>query len=271
MKLDEARVVLRPRSSSEILDLALRFMSEAAGKRYLAIGLLTLLPAWAICVAARYGLRWEWPQVWALALALATPLQGLYTIAVGKLMFAEDVRLREIFGQYLRRLPSYLVTIVLTRMMIGIASLLFFLLIPPFWMLARVNYVHEACLLEQAGPVDAISRASRMISHNVMGAVGLVLMLLCAGAGHIVIAELLINDGLFDFVLQVGKPFGSLLDEGGSVAALLGALLAVPYWATARFLAYVDLRTRRDGWDVQLRFMAIAHQSQAQAEQGARS
>jgi hypothetical protein len=257
MNLDQARVVLRPRSSSEILDLALRFMSEAAGKRYLSIGLLTLLPAWLICVYARFGLHWEWPLVWLLALAFVTPLQGVYTIAVGRLMFAEQVRLREIFGQYFRRLPAYLVTLVLTRVMIAIMCLLGFLLIPPFWMWGRVNYIHEACLLEQADPFDAIGRASRMISRNTMGAVGLVLLLTVAACGFVVVAELLINDGLFGFILQIGKPFGSLLDEGGSAAALLGAFMAVPYWATARFLAYVDLRTRRDGWDVQLRFMAL--------------
>lgn len=262
MNLDEARVVLRPRSTSEILDLALRFISEAAGKRYLSIGLLTLLPAWLICVYARFGLHLEWPVVWLLALALATPLQGLYTIAVGKLMFSEQVRLRSIFGQYLRRLPAYLATLVLTRAMIGILSLLAFLIIPPFWMWGRVNYVHEACLLEQAGPVDAIQRASRMISRNTMGAIGLILMLVLATTGFVLISELLINDGLLDFMLQVGKPFGSLFDEGGSAAALLGAFLAVPYWATARFLAYADLRTRRDGWDVQLRFMAIQAKEQ---------
>lgn len=264
MNLDQARIVLRPRSSSEILDLALRFMSEAAGKRYLHIGLLTLLPAWLICVYARFGLHWEWVSVWALALAFVTPLQGLYTIAVGKLMFAEEVRLREIFGQYFRRLPAYLVTLVLTRIMIGVMGLLAFLVIPPFWMWGRVNYVHEACLLEQAGPVDAINRAARMIARNTLGAVGLVLLLLVAAAGFIVVTELLLNDGLLDFMLQLGKPFGSLFDEGGSAAALLGAFLAVPYWATARFLAYVDLRTRRDGWDVQLRFMALQAKQQGE-------
>jgi hypothetical protein len=267
MNLDEARVVLRPRSSSEILDLALRFISAAAVKRYVLIGLLSLLPAWLICVYARFGLHWEWPAVWLLTLAFVTPLQGLYTIAVGRLMFAEQVRLRTIFGQYFRRLPAYLVTLVLTRVMLGIMSMLAFLLLPPFWMWGRINYVHEACLLEQAGPVDAIGRASRMVSRNTMGAVGLVLLLLVAAAGFVLIAELLINVGLLDFVLQVGKPFGSLFDEGGSAAALLGAFLAVPYWATARFLAYADLRTRRDGWDVQLRFMAIqAKQQGAGAE-----
>ena len=33
-------------------------------------------------------------------------------------------------------------------------------------------------------------------------------------------------------------------------------------FATARFLAYIDGRTRQDGWDIQLRFMAIAAASE---------
>jgi hypothetical protein len=34
--------------------------------------------------------------------------------------------------------------------------------------------------------------------------------------------------------------------------------LAVPFLATARFLAYIDGRTRREAWDVQLRFTELA-------------
>jgi hypothetical protein len=34
--------------------------------------------------------------------------------------------------------------------------------------------------------------------------------------------------------------------------------LFIPYVATARFLAYLDLRTRSEGWDIQTRFAAIA-------------
>ena len=38
-------------------------------------------------------------------------------------LLAEDVRLREIFGQYARRLPAYLVTLLLTRALLGLAGL----------------------------------------------------------------------------------------------------------------------------------------------------
>lgn len=268
MKLDAARIVLRPRSMAEILDLALRFCAAPAIKLYAKLGLLTLLPAWALTCAAAWVEHWEWPQVWALALALATPIQGVFTVAIGRMMFAEEVGVREVLGQYLRRLPAYLGMLFLSRLVIAVGGLAFFFVIPPLWMWGRTTYAHEACLLEQAGPVDAISRASRMIQRNVFGAIGLLLLLSVAAGAFVFCSEALFNYGLLEFVLQVGMPFGSLFDQGGSAAALLGLFLAVPFWATARFISYVDLRTRRDGWDIQLRFMAI--QAAAQAEQAAR-
>ncbi|PRP91707.1 hypothetical protein ENSA5_52870 [Enhygromyxa salina] len=271
MKLDEARVVLRPRNLSEIFDLALRFATDPAAKLYAKLGALTLLPAWGLTLAARWGLGWDWGLVWLLALALVTPIQGVFTVAVGRMMFAEEVSVAEVLGQYLRRLPAYIGALFVTRVMIGVMSLGFFLVIPPLWMWGRCTYIHEACLLEQAGPVEAVSRASRMINRNVMSAVALLLMLTLAAAAFVFVAESLLNDGLLEFVLQVGRPFGSLFDEGGSAAALLGLFLAVPYWATVRFLAYVDLRTRRDGWDVQLRFMAIQAAIQASGAAAAES
>jgi hypothetical protein len=68
----------------------------------------------------------------------------------------------------------------------------------------------------------------------------------------------LLCQGLVSDVLQLGKPFGSLWADRFSPFALAGLMLSYPYAATARFLLYVDARTRSDGWDIQLRFMAIA-------------
>ena len=58
--------------------------------------------------------------------------------------------------------------------------------------------------------------------------------------------------------LQLGAPFGELTTDGGTVYAVTGFFLTIPIVAAARFLTYVDLRTRREGWDIQLKFMAIA-------------
>lgn len=266
MKLDAARIVLRPRSISEIFDLALRFATAPAAKLYAKLGALFLLPAWGLCVAARHAFAWEWGSVWLLALALATPIQGVFTIAISRMMFAEQVRVRDVLVHYFRRLPAYLGALLLTRTMIAILGLAFFLVIPPFWMWGRCAYVHEACLLEQAKPVDAITRAARMAAANMGSVIGQLMLMSLAAAGFVFVAEMLLISGLVEFVLQLGRPFGTLMDDGGSVAALLGMFLAVPYWTTVRFLSYIDLRTRRDGWDVQLRFMAIQARAKAEAE-----
>ncbi len=265
MKLDEARVVLRPRTLAEIFDLALRFAADPAASLYAKLGAVTLLPAYALTLAAHWGLGWTWPAVWGLALALVTPIQGVFTVAVGKLMFAERVSAREVLREYLRRLGPYLGALLITRIQIAAVSIFAVLILPPLWMWGRTFLVHEACLLERAGASDSVKRAARMVEHRVLGAGGTLLMLSLAAAGFVIVAEALLNVGLFEFVLQIGMPLGSLFDEGGSAPALLGLFLAVPYWATARFLAYVDLRTRRDGWDVQLRFMALARQATPEA------
>lgn len=268
MNLDAARVVLRPRSQTEIFDLALRFATAPAAKLYAKLGLITLVPAWGLCLAARWALGWDWVLVWTLALVLATPLQGVFTVAISRMMFADEVEVGEVLGQFVRRLPAYLGALLLTRVMIGVMSLAAFLLVPPFWMWGRCAYVHEACLLEQAGPTDAITRAARMIVGNVVSVVGLLLLMTLVAAGIIFVAEMLLTVGLLEFVLQLGRPFGSLFDVGGSAAALLGLFVAVPYWTTVRFLSYIDLRTRRDGWDIQLRFMAIRARAEAEATLG---
>lgn len=262
MDLGRARVVLRPRTVSEILDLALRFMSGPALSLYAKLALLSLLPAWALCIAARWVLGWPWLAVWGLALGLGTVLQGLFTVAVGKLMFAERLAVTEVVSQFARRLPAYLGALLITRIQIAVLCVAAFLVLPPVWIWGRGAHVHEACLLEYASPSEAVKRAARMVEGKVLGAAGLLLMMSLASLGFVIVSEALINDGLLGFVLQVGKPFGSLRHQGGSAAALLGAFAAVPFWSTARFLGYVDLRTRRDGWDVQLRFMAAVAEAE---------
>ena len=118
-------------------------------------------------------------------------------------------------------------------------------------------YVHEASLLEGAGSVDAVQRSNRFVTSRAGLAFGVLVALILAQVGIVVTAEL-IGQGVVDDLLQLGVPFGKLFWEGGSPYALAGFFLSVPYVATARFLCYVDTRTRADGWDIQVRFLAIA-------------
>ena len=68
----------------------------------------------------------------------------------------------------------------------------------------------------------------------------------------------LLGNTLVDLVFEMGRPAGSLWSDGGSGYAVAGALLSSPFVASASFLGYIDQRTRKEGWDIQLRFMALA-------------
>jgi hypothetical protein len=252
MNLQRASVVLRERPLLEVLDLSLRFVLGIDVRIYVRLALVLLGPALAACLAARWLLEWEWVWVWTLALVLGGSLQGAFTIAAGRLMFSETVPVRSVLAELLRRLPSHLGALIASRVMIALGGL-FIVLAPFVW--ARMLWVSEAVLLEEARAFDALRRSSRFEAHHAKNGFAALMSFLIGTMLAIVIAELL-GQGLVGFVLQSGAPFGSLQD-GGSPYALAGYFASVPLVATARFLAYIDARTRRDGWDIQIRFIAM--------------
>ncbi len=255
MNLGASAVVLRPRTLSEILDLACRLSCSLALGLYLRLAAVLLAPCLAVCLALRYALEWKWLWVWSVAVALAAVVQGVFTVAVGRLLFSEALTARQALGLFGRRLGGYLGMLFVSRIVLALAALPMGLGLP--FLGPRLLFVHEASLLETAGPAEAVRRAGRFAAGRGGSVLLALLALLVTQAGIVVTAELL-GQGLVDDVLQLGKPFGKLFWEGGSPFALAGFLLSVPYVATARFLHYIDSRTRSDGWDIQLRFMAVA-------------
>jgi hypothetical protein len=255
MNLANAMVVLRPRTLSEVLDLACRFCFSIGLRLYLKLSAWVLLPCLVGCLLLRHLLEWSWLSVWIVAIGWATVVQGVFTAAAGRLLFAESAGVRQVLGGFRSRFFPYLGSLVLSRLLLGASCLPIFLLLPSAW--TRMIFLHEASLLEGAKAYDALQRSTRFVRGRGMPAF-LVLLTLLLSQGAAVLAVELLGGALLDDVLQLGKPFGSLFEEGGSPMALLGFLLSIPYIATARFLSYIDSRTRNDGWDIQLRFMAIA-------------
>jgi hypothetical protein len=255
MNLGASAIVLRPRSLAEILDLACRLSCSLALGLYLRLSALVLLPCLGLCLALRHALHWEWRAVWAVAIALGVLVQGVFTVAVGRLLFSEALTARQVLALYGRRLGAYLGMLFLSRILLAVAALPFLLGLPLAW--PRLFFVHEASLLEGAGAMEAMRRSSRFSGRDLGGVLVALAAVLATQVGFVLVAESL-GDFLVNSVLQLGKPFGALFADGGSVYALAGFFLSVPYFVTARFLQYIDARTRSDGWDVQLRFMAIA-------------
>jgi hypothetical protein len=254
-----ARVVLRVRTLSDILDLAAPFCLRG-WRLLLPLWLVVMGPALGLCLTLRYAYAWSWWDTWKSAFILTDILQGLFTLAAGDLLFhrAGARRIAPVFAHMRRRLFAYILAHLGSRAALVVAAVS--VILAPFtfvWML----FAHEAVLLEAAPPMRSLGRSFRFVKHHGWRCFALVLALTAAPAGFALAAEAL-GQGLVGFTLQLGKPFGDLFEDGGSVFALIGFFLAIPYVAAARFLAYIDIRTRKEGWDIQLRFMSMAARGQ---------
>jgi len=247
-----ARVVLRQRSLSDSLDLALPFC--LANKRPLGIlALVMLVPIAALLAFLRIGKHWGWVGLWSVCAGASLLVDGAFTVALGELLFKPpaEARVRSFLARFLRRSPALLFATILR----GVAVVSTLTILAP-----GTIFIPEAMLLEGApfGRAWARSRALARNRGGVCFGIWLTTLILPAlGA----IAIDLLGTTVAGFVLQLGRPAGDLWSDGGSGFAVIGALLAVPLVAAVRFLGYVDLRTRKEGWDIQLRFVALAEQS----------
>jgi len=246
------------------MDLACRLCSYRIGI-YLRVSAVVLLPCFAGCLALLHFGAAGWVWTWTLALGLGTLAQGAFTILTGRLLFSRTLRAREVLGAYARRLPSYFGAILVTRILLSLSIITAGVILPFLWMLTL--FVHEASLLEGASPIEAARRSWRFIRGRGAHAFVVLLLLLIAQGGAIAGAELL-GQGVVDGLLQLGKPLGTFTD-GGTPFMLLGYFASLPFVATARFLQYIDVRTRADGWDVQVRFMSVVASEAARERRAA--
>ena len=254
MNLEAARIVVRPHTPSEIFDLAFRVCAALAIPLYLRLSAVVLAPCLAVCAYVHAVTDGNWTAVWTCAIGLAAVAQSVFTVAASRLLFAAKPGALSILGHSLRRLPALLGALILHSVLLSVGLLVG---IGTFFFWVWHTFLYEAVLLEQQGPVSSIRRASALVKHKFGAA-----LVTCTASTVVVLLGVVSGEfllgGLVEWVLQLGKPFGDLWEDGGSAYALVGFFAALPLVATARFLAYIDGRTRQDGWDIQLRFMAIA-------------
>jgi hypothetical protein len=257
VNLDTATIVLRPRGVGEIIDLSLRFCMGPAMGSYLRLSGWVLAPFYVGCLILRYGAGWHWSWVWLMAAMLSVVLQAPFTIAVSRILFSEAVTP----AQALRMLSSCRgVYARALGLLLALAVFAGFTLVMIPWTCARLVFLDEVALLE--GFSTGQMGRCRQLATGRSGVYAFLLLLWVGRFGAVLVAELLGN-AIVDDVLQLGQPFGTLLEDGGSPYALLGFFASIPFAATARFLEYIDTRTRSDGWDIQLRFIAITSRALA--------
>jgi len=254
-----ARIVLRQRHVIDVIDLALRFVA-LHGRAYARLSLVVLVPSASITWFIGEGIGWGWGWFAAFFLSLITGAP--FTVLASRLMFTDKVRVRDVLRPALRSVPRLVLARLTQAIAVGIAS--FFVLLPAVWAQALLLFLPEVILLEQAQVIPAMVRAGR-IAHAQVGNVVLGVLLM---TGFIVGAPFLVDACgrmLLDDLFEIRAPEG-LTAVGGGVLSVLGFWSAVPFVTTIRFLLYIDLRTRTEGWDIQTRFAALAARSYPQDE-----
>lgn len=254
----EARVVLRDRSTPDVLDLALRFLARHRVP-FAKVGLVVLLPGVALTWAA--GATLGWGLGWLVAIALGLVAQAPFTELASRLVFERDVRVRDVLRRALGRVPRVLLVRGVQLIAIATASLFFF--VPGLLVAALLFFVGEVVLLERVPLGASLSRLQRLASGAGDAALGF-LLLVVLHAVCTVMGDVCGRAVLTDLLSWTAPE--PAWEHGGSLLAACGFWLFVPFAALARFFLYLNVRTRAEGWDIQTRFAAIARRAEAEAE-----
>ncbi|MBA2481338.1 MAG: hypothetical protein H0V44_11810 [Planctomycetes bacterium] len=244
MNLDRCTIVVRERTIPELYDLGLALTRRHAG----AVALLTTLAS-APWVALDWwllsGLGWAAVYPAFLLLAMQAPLATApLTAYLGEAMFSGDPTMRGALRAALTRWRALLLVALLR----GVAAVI------PFLLLYFPAHLVEVLLLERQPFGAAWKRSMTMIAnwrseHGAHAVMGTLTCFIGAGVAiwsGLVLVQLLVWGSTSTEIV------GEWLDPGSSVLPLILVWPLCAYLAVVRFLAYIDLRTRNEGWDVEL-------------------
>ncbi|MHB8899384.1 MAG: hypothetical protein ACYC6Y_11605 [Thermoguttaceae bacterium] len=256
MKLDDTRIVIRYRTRADVLDLSLKMIRVYAGPIliWLAAGVapMFLLNAWLLHGFAFYDFVWGLPVSYmvltTLLVFLEMPLATApLTLLLGQIVFMRRPDRRSLLRDLRGSLPQLLLFQVVLR---------------PLSVLHP--YLNEIILLER-NPLRGNGRGakttglrSRELHRDesadliINGFLNFVLGLILFSATWVTLALLrTLFFGDWDLVTgeAVDRPMYTTYYH-----QLLWTI--VGYTTVLRFLSYLNLRIRREGWDVELQVRA---------------
>ncbi len=255
MQLDQARIAIAERSWFEILDLALHVIRRHAGP--LALAALAGIAPFALInhLLSTSGLRdtddpgplftrgyWLMLLVMIEAPLATAPL----TLYLGQALFVDRPSPRQIFRDYLSSLPQILLLQGVLRTILILPVLTW---IVPYgvW-----PYLNEVILLERNpltrsnGRISTLARNASL--HRASGG-----EFLGRAVGVLVMAPLLVFALTYTQKISLEWLLGVETTPLGWLTEFHAALWIVAcYFTTARFLSYLDLRIRSEGWEVEL-------------------
>lgn len=241
------RVVLRPRSPLEVFDLTWVFVRANLGV-FLRLLAITVIPPWVLVAPFAW---WFEGQIWValLVLPFLAPIQAPFTLLSGRLLFDAEASasgvLAEVPGALGRLIGAWGTLLVAWCVSILTCMTMY---IPA---MAATTYIPETALLERVPAGRGVQRSMRLAGAN--PAIALFSLF---GRGFLTVWAAAVAEAsgqvLFSTTLQLGQPFGSALNGDVTPYLLLGVLIAQPIHSVYRLLLYVDVRTRVEGWDLQV-------------------
>ena len=248
MQLDKTRIAVRERPYVDILDLGLRVIRAYAWPLLLAFSAgivpMMLLNRWLLAGFAEldfeFGLPVEYMVYMVLLVVLEAPLATApATLYLGQAVFTERPDPRQVVREFWQSLPQLLVYQVLLRL----------------WYL-RWSYLNEVILLERnrlrrkKGAGESTLQRARVLHLGEGGDLimrGFVVIVV----GGLLFASIWLSI-FFVRVILLGQWEWAFDRPTYTVYFQLALWIVVAYFAVVRFLSYLDLRIRREGWEVEL-------------------
>ena len=273
MRIDTATISLEPRTAAGCLDLAVM----SYGRHLRSILQLWLPMAVPACfIVYLLSRHFEWGLWWpALVLWFATSIFGvLLGLVAIPAAFGEPFRMTQLFGRLEWPAPLLLLRGLMLR--VAEAAGLCLAVVPGILIAVRGGFFVEQAVLQSMERRRHDRRTAVLVREETAELLGrgLAIFLYCLMLGAVLFATLDIL-----MWLLFGEPIllGRLLDAmraGDAAADELGrllwrdplvqtaltavGLLVYPIGRLAWFFCYVDLRVRRDCWDVELEFVQEA-------------
>jgi len=264
MNLEDLSVAVRERSLAEQLDLAL-LLARRHAARLVLLAVLGAAPWIALDWLLFAGSNPEQPAALAwlvvLLVAQAPVATAPITAYLGEAMFSRQPTLRGALATTRQRIAPLLAFALyraaFVAVPVGLLSavaggtpgllLLFLLMFYPL-------HAGEVVLLERQPLRASFTRARQLMASwraEAVGQLALGGLVIVVGSLAAVIAGVVLINLLFWDAIS-GEDWWRWFHPGSTPLALLMPWPFIAWLAVVRFLSYIDLRTRREGWEIEL-------------------
>jgi len=253
------QVEIRARPPGETVALAARMVQHRPGP---------FIGAWLFYTLGTLALGhlilgvWEWHWAWALVFVpLLAPVFSLPMVTTaGHLVFSPKVSFGTVALATLRRGGSFLLLFLANRLLtlVGLVALI----VPGLYLWRSSWFFAPIVALEGSGMGPSFRRGRRFAigfhGHVIGHAFNVALLLIYLSVAFASLAHFLAVD-------VFGQTFPFLAELPGRdlyypYVGLVGFALAVPFATLVWFFVYLDVRIRKEGWDLEIAFRARAAQ-----------